>query len=102
MRLAAAAVIVTVSTAVAGTASAATRVTTAGTREVAGFIRVDQVGYASGETKHASLMTAAAPGARFTVVDSRGRTVREGAAGPRLGSWNSAYPDVYALDLTRL
>jgi hypothetical protein len=103
MRLAAAAVIVTVSTAVAGTASAATRVTTAGTREVAGFIRVDQVGYASGETKHAYLMTAAAaPGARFTVVDSRGRTVREGAAGPRLGSWNSAYPDVYALDLTRL
>jgi hypothetical protein len=101
MRLAAAAVIVTLSA--AGTASAATRVTAPDTGKVVGFIRVDQVGYASGETKQAYLMTtAAAPGAPFTVVDARDRPVLEGTAGARRGSWNSTYPDVYALDLTRL
>lgn len=97
MRLAAAAVIVTLSTAAAGTASAAVPAKTSG------FVRVDQVGYASAESKQAYLMTtAAAPGAEFAVVDSRGHTVLNGKAGPRLGSWNSAYPDVYPLDLTRL
>jgi hypothetical protein len=97
MRLAAAAVIVTISTAAAGTASAAVPAKTSG------FVRVDQVGYASAESKQAYLMTtAAAPGAEFTVVDSRGHAVLTGRAGPRLGSWNPAYPDVYPLDLTRL
>ena len=99
MRLAAAAVVVTLSTAAAGTASAAA------TRDAAppGLIRVDQVGYASGETKQAYLMTtAAATGTSFRVIDARGRTVLAGTAGARLGQWNSRYPDVYALDLTRL
>src|SRR4051812_6414649 len=99
MRLAAAAVVVTLSTAAAGTASATA------TRGAAppGFIRVDQVGYASGETKQAYLMTTApAPGTPFTVMNVRGRTVLAGRAGARLGQWNSRYPDVYALDLTRL
>ena len=101
MRLAAAALIVTLCT--AGTASAGTRATAPGTGKVAGFIRVDQVGYASGEAKRAYLMTTgAAPRARFTVVDARGRHVLDGTAGTRRGPWNSAYPDVYALDLTRL
>ena len=104
MRLAAAAAIVTLSTVAAGTASAATPLTaTPVTATLTGFVRVDQVGYASGETKQAYLMTtAAAPGTAFTVVDARGRRVLAGTAGARLGIWNAAYPDVYALDLTRL
>jgi hypothetical protein len=101
VKLAAAAVIVTLST--AGAASGATRVTAPGTGESAGLIRVDQAGYASGESKQAYLMTiAAVPGARFTVLDARDRPVLEGTAGARRGSWNSAYPGVYPLDLTRL
>lgn len=100
MRLVAASMIVVLSTAAAGTASATEGPHPARTP---GFIRVDQVGYASGEAKQAYLMTSApAPGARFTVVDARGRAVLAGTARTRLGSWNSTYPDVYALDLTRL
>ncbi|MDN3355073.1 glycoside hydrolase family 9 protein [Actinomadura sp. DC4] len=103
MRLAAAAVILLIST--AGAACGDGRdAASQSTAKIAGFIRVDQVGYAATETKQAYLMTTApAAGARFTVTDARsGRTVLEKTAGPRLGSWNSAYPDVYALDLTRL
>jgi hypothetical protein len=97
MRLAAAAVMVTLSASVAGSAAASTP---SGPH---GFIRVDQVGYASGEAKQAYLMTTGpAQNTTFTVVDDRGRTVLTGKTGARLGSWNTAYPDVYALDLTRL
>ncbi|GAA4041476.1 glycoside hydrolase family 9 protein [Nonomuraea soli] len=68
-----------------------------------GFIRVDQVGFAPGEAKHAYLMTeAGAPATRFTVVDRRGRQVLRGTAGRDLGTWNAAYPHVYDLDLSRL
>jgi hypothetical protein len=95
MKLAAAVVVVTLSASFAASASA--------TPAASGFVRVDQVGYASGEAKQAYLMTTGpAPGAAFTVVDERGRTVLGATAGARLGSWNAAYPDVYALDLTRL
>ncbi|SDG82335.1 N-terminal ig-like domain of cellulase [Sinosporangium album] len=67
------------------------------------LIRVDQVGYATTESKHAYLMTSApSPGAGFTVVDHRGREVLRGKAGADLGSWNSAYGHVYTLDLSRL
>ncbi|MEV0611900.1 glycoside hydrolase family 9 protein [Nonomuraea sp. NPDC050404] len=66
-----------------------------------GFIRVDQVGFASAETKHAYLMTSGAAG-RFSVVDGRGREVLAGKAGRDLGTWNARYPHVYDLDLTRL
>jgi hypothetical protein len=68
-----------------------------------GHIRVDQVGFAPGEAKHAYLMTRGrAPGARFAVVDHTGRAVLTGAAGRDLGSWNAAYGHVYDLDLSRL
>jgi endoglucanase len=100
MRLAAAAVIVALSTVAAGTASAAGATSSP---KVSAFIRVDQVGYASGETKQAYFMTTgAAPAASFTVVDEHGRTMFSGRAGARLGTWNAAFPDVYAIDLTRV
>jgi len=71
---------------------------------VHGFIRVDQAGFAPGESKQAYLMTTApAPKARFTVVDSGGREVLSGrAAGSSRGAWNAAYPAVYSIDLTGL
>ncbi|MFC6084203.1 glycoside hydrolase family 9 protein [Sphaerisporangium aureirubrum] len=71
----------------------------------AAFIRVDQVGFAPAEAKHAYLMTAQAGTAsagRFSVVDRRGRTVLSGTTGRDLGSWNTRYPHVLDLDLTRL
>ncbi|NRQ34195.1 hypothetical protein HII36_20410 [Nonomuraea sp. NN258] len=68
-----------------------------------GHIRVDQVGFAPGEAKHAYLMTTgAAAGARFKVLDRYGRVVLNGRAGHDLGAWNAAYPHVYDLDLSRL
>ncbi|GAA4509597.1 MULTISPECIES: glycoside hydrolase family 9 protein [Nonomuraea] len=69
--------------------------------DATGLIRVDQVGYLPGESKHAYLMTSG-PAGRFTVVDGRGRTVLTGRAGPDRGAWNSRYPHVHDLDLTRL
>ncbi|WP_433293866.1 glycoside hydrolase family 9 protein [Actinoplanes sp. CA-030573] len=69
----------------------------------AGVIRVDQAGFAPGESKRAYLMsTAPAPAARFTVLDAAGRPVLHGRVGPSRGSWNAAYPAVYPIDLDRL
>ncbi|WP_433377187.1 glycoside hydrolase family 9 protein [Streptosporangium sp. CA-115845] len=69
----------------------------------AGFIRVDQVGFAPSETKQAYLMTTGpAAGARFTVVDRRGREVMSGRAGADLGTWNARYKHVYSIDVSRL
>src|SRR2546430_779187 len=70
---------------------------------VAGFVRVDQVGFAPNESKQAYLMTSApVAGAAFAVIDARGETVLRGRAGASLGSWNPAFPAVYPLDLSRL
>ncbi|MEU8246693.1 glycoside hydrolase family 9 protein [Nonomuraea sp. NPDC048916] len=66
-----------------------------------GLVRVDQVGYRPDESKHAYLMTRGRAG-RFTVVDRRGRVVLTGRAGRDRGAWNSRYPHVHDLDLTRL
>ncbi|WP_336209102.1 cellulase N-terminal Ig-like domain-containing protein [Nonomuraea sp. LPB2021202275-12-8] len=47
--------------------------------EASGHIRVDQVGFAPGESKRAYLMTrTGSAGAAFSVVDQRGREVLEG------------------------
>src|SRR6266480_1614134 len=64
------------------------------------FVRVNQVGYVSGGAKRAYLMASAAEsGATFMVKNSGGTTVFGPAAiGANLGSWSTAYPDVYALD----
>jgi endoglucanase len=69
---------------------------------VDGVIRVDQAGYAPGESKQAYLMsTAAAPGTRFTVVDAAGRPVLSGRVSTSSrGAWNTAYPAVYPIDLS--
>ncbi|WP_250214030.1 glycoside hydrolase family 9 protein [Acrocarpospora catenulata] len=74
----------------------------AGTR-VTGFIRVDQLGFAPAESKHAYLLsTTAAGNLPFTVVDGRGRTVLTGSAGGDRGPWNTRYPHVHLLDLSAL
>ncbi|GAA0942346.1 glycoside hydrolase family 9 protein [Nonomuraea longicatena] len=66
----------------------------------ASHIRIDQVGFAPGETKQAYLM--ADRPLPFTVVDRRGRVVHKGTAGRDLGAWNDTYRHVYQLDLTPL
>jgi endoglucanase len=64
------------------------------------FVRVNQIGYSTpSEAKRAYLMASAAEaGATFEVRDSTGTTVFSAPIGTSLGSWSSAYPDVYALD----
>jgi len=64
------------------------------------FVRVNQVGYVSGGSKRAYLMSSAAEtGATFVIKNSSGSTVfGPTAIGANLGSWSNSYPDVYALD----
>jgi endoglucanase len=62
-------------------------------------VRVNQVGYVSSVPKRAYLMASAAEtGATFSVVNSSGATVYSAPIGANLGSWSSAFPNVYALD----
>lgn len=68
-----------------------------------GFVRVDQVGYATGEAKVGYLLgTQAVSGAPFTVVDADGKTVVSGKVGSSLGSWNSKYKAVHQVDFSQL
>ena len=64
------------------------------------YVRVNQVGYTSSGSKRAYLMASAAEtGATFVLKDSGGSTVFGPAViGANLGSWSTAFPDVYALD----
>src|SRR4051812_11519516 len=65
----------------------------------AAAIRVDQVGYASGEAKRAYLLSpTAAPGTAFTVRDSHGHTVLTGRVGASTGGWNAVYTAVHPID----
>src|SRR6266403_5578654 len=65
------------------------------------FVRVNQVGYVSGASKRAYLMASAVEtGATFSVKNSSGATVYSAAIGANLGSWSTAYPDLYALDFS--
>jgi endoglucanase len=62
------------------------------------FVRVNQVGYPSGAIKRAYLISSTAEtGATFAVMLGS-TSVYSAAVGPSLGSWSSAYPNVYALD----
>lgn len=71
--------------------------------EPSGYIRVDQVGFAPGESKQAFLLSrGGSAGARFSVVARDGREVLHGTAGRDLGRWNGTFPHVYALDLSDL
>jgi endoglucanase len=63
------------------------------------FVRVNQVGYPLAASKRAYLMASGAePGATFTVRNAAGATVLSAPIGANLGSWSSAYPNVFALD----
>jgi len=66
----------------------------------AAYIRVNQIGYASGASKRAYLMASGVEtGATFSILSSSGVTVYGPATiGANVGSWSSSYPDVYALD----
>ncbi|GAA3669043.1 cellulase-like Ig domain-containing protein [Lentzea atacamensis] len=65
----------------------------------AGHIRLDQVGFGSTEAKHAYVLGGAA-NTRFTVVDSRGRTVLTGRTGASTGSWSDKFPAVHPIDFS--
>jgi endoglucanase len=66
-----------------------------------GFVRVNQVGYATGLPKQALLMSSVAEtGGTFAVKNSGGATVFSGPVGTSRGSWSQTYSFVYALDFT--
>src|SRR5690349_10447273 len=63
------------------------------------FVRVNQVGYGSGQAKRAYLMSSSAEtGASFAVKNSSGTAVFTGPIGANLGAWSRTYKNVYALD----
>jgi endoglucanase len=68
-----------------------------------GEVRVNQVGYAGDAAKEAFLL-AKDPVAKasWKLVDSRGRVAARGTTGTSLGSWNTAYPAVYAIDFSEV
>jgi len=70
----------------------------------AGQLRVDQVAYGTGDTKIAYLMAGGkVSGESYRLVDSTGKTVASGSVtGSSRGSWNSAYPDVYPIDFSKV
>jgi endoglucanase len=65
------------------------------------FVRVNQLGYATGShAKRAYLMASGSEaGAMFSVVNSSQVAVLTAPIGANLGKWSASYPDVYALDL---
>ncbi|MGZ3142835.1 glycoside hydrolase family 9 protein [Lentzea chajnantorensis] len=65
----------------------------------ASHIRLDQVGFGTAEAKHAYVLGGAA-NARFSVVDSRGRTVLTGRTGASTGAWSAKFPAVHPIDLS--
>lgn len=72
-------------------------------RDAPAVIRVNQVGYATGDRMPAVLMTAQpANGATARVVDASGATVMSPAVGPDRGGWNARYRHIYPIDMSRL
>src|SRR5579863_1274577 len=71
--------------------------TVAASTPVVAQVRVDQVGYASGASKRAYLMTSAPrAGAWFQVIDSHGNIAFAKVVGADQGPWSSTYSHVYA------
>ncbi|MCY1142196.1 glycoside hydrolase family 9 protein [Actinoplanes sp. Pm04-4] len=67
------------------------------------FVRVDQVGFAPGETKIAYLLSPRdASDVRVTVLDAYGKQVWRTKAGANRGPWNARFPDVRPIDLSGL
>jgi len=66
---------------------------------VTGYIRVNQIGYESGLSARAYLMTTSAvSGVTYTIKNFAGTTVASGTAGAKLGAW--ATYSVYPIDFT--
>jgi endoglucanase len=62
-------------------------------------VRVNQVGYSIEASKRAYVMAnVPEAGALFTLVDDDGRVKLRAPIGAELGSWNDAFPHVYAVD----
>jgi endoglucanase len=70
----------------------------------AAFVRVNQIGYATGsQAKRAYLMASTAEtGATFSVKNASGAIVYTAPVGANLGKWSASYPDVYALDFNQV
>src|ERR1700730_9060261 len=67
------------------------------------FIRVDQVGYLTQETKHAVLLSATPASGTFSVVQyPSGIPVFTGSIGPAGPLWSPTFPYTYALDFSAL
>jgi len=67
------------------------------------LIRVDQVGYASSESKRAYLLARHhLSDVSFTVRDPGGRVLMTGKAGANAGPWNDTYTTVYPIDFTAI
>src|SRR4029453_18399224 len=65
----------------------------------AAFVRVNKVGYPTGGSKRAYLMsTAPETGATFSVKNASGVTVLSAPVGASLGAWSNSFKNVYALD----
>lgn len=72
-------------------------------RKADAFIRLDQVGYASGEVKVAALLAPRdAAGARISVIDPSGKKVLSPTLGASRGAWNTTLRDVRPIDLSAL
>jgi endoglucanase len=85
--------------ALAGTALISLEPTAGAPGAASAFVRVNQVGYPSGASKRAYLMsTAAETGATFSVTNQAGATVLSAPIGANLGKWSNSFPNVYALD----
>lgn len=68
------------------------------------YVRVNQVGYVTDQTKSAILMaTQAESGAIFHVINtSTGQTVYSAPIGASQGSWSTTFPDTYVLDFSAI
>ena len=67
------------------------------------MIRVDQVGYATAETKVAVLLAPKdAEGSPFVVEEQDGSVALRGTVAASRGAWNRAYPDSHPIDVSDL
>ncbi|HEX2587678.1 MAG TPA: glycoside hydrolase family 9 protein, partial [Gaiellales bacterium] len=66
------------------------------------FIRVNQVGYPAGARKQAFVMASAALSGATYAVSNGTTNVATGSLGSSVGSWSTAYPDVYSIDFSNV
>jgi endoglucanase len=69
----------------------------------AAFVRVNQAGYPKDSSKRAYLLSSVPePGAVFHVTNAGGRVVLAAPVGAALGRWSARFPNVYAIDFSRV